>query len=221
MITDEVSVYNLALNAIGARNNVEITAEASREAEVCRLWYAAVRDQILAAARWPSARKFQRLAANSSAQDVWADGDPEPGFTNSFKAPSDMLRPQHLSSFGRFTLTASGSELIISCSEETPILAYTFRQTNIALWDSEMQLAVVYGLAAHICLPLNGKLQRAQSVLNQANAIVVNARVGAANTDDNPAQAMPDFLAARGGSNLAFQPFVYFNGPLLSVPSVG
>lgn len=221
MISDEVTIYNLALNAVGDRNNIEATTEVSRQAEVCRLWYAAVRDQILAAARWPSARKFMRLAANSTAQDVWAEGDPEPGFTNSFEAPSDMLRPQHLSSYGRFTLTASGSRLIISCSEEAPILAYTFRQTTVGLWDSEMQMAMVYGLAAHICLPLNGKLARARAVLEQANSIILSARVGAANTDDNPAQSLPDWMTARGVNLTAFAPYIYFNGPLLSVPSVG
>lgn len=223
MISDEVSIYNLALNAVGGRNNIEATTENSREAEVCRLWYAAVRDQILAAARWPSAKAFARLAALAAVPDdgVWVTGSPEPNFINSFVVPPDMLRPQNLTTFGRFSIATSGTGLMLSCNEADPILVYTKRQETIALWDSELQMAVVYGLAAHVCLPLNGKLTRAKAVLEQANALVLSARVGAANTDDNVLDSIPDWLAARSINAPGFQQFIYANGPLLSVPSIG
>lgn len=254
MISDEVSVYNLALNAIGARNNVGATTEASREAEVCRLWYAVVRDQILAAAHWPSARTFARLAQAGAQRDVWQPGDPEPGFLYSFFTPSDMLRPQYLTSYSRFTLTVgnkvnsrniateTGSPIdteddlgiaveggvytrpamVISCDDCSPVLAYTTRQKNVALWDSELQMAVIYGLAAQIARPLTGKAQLSQSLVNQANALVMAARVGAANTDEDFKESIPDWLAVRGYTQeFPRYQFLYNHGPLLSLFAPG
>lgn len=221
MISTEVAVYNMALDAVGARNDVEITTEPSREAETCLLWYAAVRDQVLAAAHWPSARAFARLASLASAQDTWEDLDPEPGFSNSFSVPPDMLRPRNLVSFGRFTLTTRAlAQLAINANEETPILVYTRRQVNIALWDSALQMAVVYGLAANIAKPITGKRSLAKDLIEQANALIIEAQVGAANSDDNFIEAIPDWLQARGCLNFSQTKFVYPHGTLLSVSSV-
>ena len=61
-VTDEVGVYNLALNAIGERSNVSSPTENSRRAEVCRLWYESVRNHILGAAPWPEATSMDYLA---------------------------------------------------------------------------------------------------------------------------------------------------------------
>ena len=61
-IASEVGIYNLALNAVGERSNLSATTENSRQAEVCRLWYEPVLEQILAAAHWPEATKIVYLA---------------------------------------------------------------------------------------------------------------------------------------------------------------
>ena len=67
---DKTALFNLALNAIGARNNVASPTENSREAQVCSLWYPVVMGQVLSAAPWPelTARcQAPRLAAVSIA----------------------------------------------------------------------------------------------------------------------------------------------------------
>lgn len=224
MIYDEVSVFNLALNAVGARNNVESTTESSREAEVCRLWYAVVRDTILASASWPSARAFKRLGNIATAPDdgEWVDGSPEPGFAFGFSVPDDMIQPRHLTSYGRFTLTArTATQLMLNTNEETPILVYTRRATSVALWDTALGMAVVYGLAANIAKPLTGKRQLAIDLLNQANMYALEARVQAANLDANAIEQVPDWLTIRGSSAYPTEKFLYNYGPLLTVMSSG
>lgn len=220
MINDEVSIYNLALNQIGARSNVVSPTEKSREAEVCKLWYTVVRDAILAAASWPSARSFRRLSLLAERPDAeWVAGNPDPGFAYVFSAPEDMLRPRYLTTYDRFTMTNyPGNVLGISTNLPTPILVYTNRQTAISMWDSQLQMAVVYALAAHIARPLTGKRVLGNDLINQANAYILGAREGAANTDDNRVDSLPDWIVARGYlANPAPTQFIFPFGGLLSL----
>ena len=221
MIADEVSIYNLALNAVGARNNISLTTENSREAEVCRLWYPVIRDQVLASAFWPSATAFKRLAllVERNSEENWVNTDPAPGFAYIHSTPADMLRPRYFATFAPFALNSyPGDVVAISSNEQTPILTYTSRQTNIALWDSELQLAIVYGLAANVCMPLTGKPGRARTMLEQANTLIAAAREGSANTNSQQLEVIPDWIAARGyNGGFTQTKFLYPFGSDLSV----
>lgn len=221
MIANEVTVYNLALNAVGARNNVVAPTEKSREAEVCRLWYTVVRDQVLAAAAWPDATKFQRLALATEADDSWDAGEPRPGYQFSYLVPIDLIQPQYLTAFQRFQISAGPNDTkLLHCNVEEAILAYTFRQEAISLWSPQLQLAIVYGLAAHICMPLSGKPARAKMLLDQANQIILSAREAAANTSDDRYDHVPDWLAARGFQSTPSQAYFYPMGSLLMLTNV-
>ena len=61
-ISSEIQIYNLALNAVGERSNISLPTENSRQAEVCRLWYSPIVEQVLAAAPWAEATKYTYLA---------------------------------------------------------------------------------------------------------------------------------------------------------------
>lgn len=220
MATTEVEIYNLALNAIGARNNVVAPDERSREAEVCRLWYKQVRDQVLAAAPWPAAMTFVRLALLSETDEEvpWASGAPQPGFQYAYSSPTDMLRPRYLTSFARFTMTSYPSGInAIMTGQVDAILAYTSKAIAIGNWDSQLQMSIIYGLAAHICMPLSGKTQRSRAMLEQANLLIETAREGAANVNDEMFEAIPDWISARGYSGGYTQTrYLYPNGNLLT-----
>lgn len=199
MVNDEVSVYNLALNQVGARDNVTITLEASREAEVCRLWYPVVRDQILRAAHWPSARKIERLALLAeTTSETWDPLQPDPGYQYVYSQPADILYPRSLSTYAPFIINNFGSVPAITTNEYQAIFIYTFRQTIVSRWEASLQSAIVFGLAAHICMPLTGKPNRAQLLIEQANSIIVQARTEAANEGSRQLDTIPDWLAARG-----------------------
>src|SRR6478735_3780370 len=160
MITDEVSIYNLALNAVGTRSNITSPSEKSREAELCRLWFGPVRDQVLRAAPWPSCKAWQRLAVlkERDSQEAWTVGDPDPEYQFAYSVPSDMISPRYLAGFQRFSLqTFPGNKLAIMTNETQALLCYTKRQETIALWDVGLQMAIVYGLASYIAMPLHGK----------------------------------------------------------------
>jgi hypothetical protein len=106
-VSSEVQVYNLALNAVGERSNISSPTEQSRPAEVCRLWYSPVRDQILSAAPWPEATKiaYPALLATADDDDTWLETEPRTGYQYVYAMPSDALRPRYMSDFSRFLFT--------------------------------------------------------------------------------------------------------------------
>lgn len=219
MADNEVSIYNMALNAVGTRDNIAATTEESREAEVCRLWFGPVRDHVLRAAPWPSTRAYQRLALLAERDDTlaWAEGDPEPGFRYAYAAPTDMVYPRNLNTFGRFVLGVHEDQRAIFTQDELALLAYTKQQTNIALWDVQLKMAIVHALAAFIAMPLHGKAGRARQAQDTANSLILEARVNAANTDENVYETIPDWIAARGYAGSAPNTrFIYPYGPMIN-----
>ena len=221
MIPDQVSVYNLALNAVGMRSNLSSTADKDRGAEVCNLWFPVVRDVVLAGAPWPSCRSYSRLALLVEREDEdWVATDPEPGFTFAYSAPSDMVAPRHLSTFEPFTLSSrQGSKAIMTNAAEA-ILFYTRRETGIHLWEDALGLAVVYALAAHICNPLTGKPGRAQALIQQANGLLASAQAEANNMQMLQYESIPDWISARGYANPSDNRYFYPMGTLLTVSNV-
>lgn len=217
-VSSEVQVYNLALNAVGARDNVSAPTENSREAEVCRLWYSLVRDTILAGANWPEATTLRYLSVSSEqADDVWAEGEPRSGYQYLYTKPSDLVRPQYMSDFSRFLMTADG----IHSNTYQGVLSYTRRLESPADWSPELQMAIVYGLASHICMPLSGKPSRAKTLLQVANDTLLNARETAANATQEVHDALPDWITARGYTDASSKSrYFYPYGSTLSLPSV-
>lgn len=221
-ISSQVQVFNLALNAVGARDNISSPSEASREAEVCNLWYSPVRDQVLASAAWPEATVFaylQELAqADEDDDGVWAVGDPAPGYTYVYGVPNDLLRPIYQTDFAPFRIANySNNQRALHSNTAQAILAYTTRLETIALWGPELQMAIVMGLAAYICMPLTGKPSRARSLEAKANQTILAARETAANASNETFDWVPDWIAARGYNNPSSNRYYHPYGALLSV----
>lgn len=227
MASDIVVLYNLALDSIGARSNISLPTEQSREAETCNLWFPNIRDQVLASASWPEATKMERLgllATQDTDEDgVWAAGDPRPDLMNSYALPTDMLRPQYVTGYSSFTIQSYGAEnRALMTAGENPILVYTFRSTKVSMWGPELQMAIMYGLAANICIPLTGKSSRAKLLIEQANERIIAARETAANMNNERWDSLPDWIAARGFTDGGSQTrYFYPFGSLLSVSNVG
>jgi len=217
-INSEVGVYNLALNAVGDRSNLSSPTDNSRQAEVCSLWYALVRDQVIEAAPWSEATKYQRLALVAEQDDdTWTAGEPAPGYTHVYALPSDCLRPQYLSNFQSFELTTEGTVKLLHCSTDSPVLRYTYMQENVATWSNNLLMAIVYGLAGHISQPLSGKTSQTAVLIQRANDMILAARVNSANQEQQTYEAVPEWISGRGYAQGATQQFYFPMGSLLYV----
>lgn len=224
MATDTVTLYNLALGAIGARAHISLPTEQSREAEECNLWFPEIRDLVLSSAPWPEATKMERLALVSTQDDdgLWDQGEPRPDLLNAYSFPSDCLRPRYLSDFSRFTVQSMGAEnKSIMTNANSPILIYTFRQNLVSMWSQELQMAIALGLAARICTPLTGKTSRTKTLVEDANTLILSAREAAANTDDERLDSLPEWIAGRGYTDTSSRArYFYPFGALLTSTNV-
>lgn len=220
MAKNKVGIFNLALSAVGTRAKVSIDTENSREAEICNLWYEVVRDQVLRAADWSSARKTAVLALEAQRDFSldWADGDPEPNWAYRYALPTDYLYPRYLESFSPFMIADQNSHPVLLTNEPNAVFVYTKAQDVPPAWDASLYMAIANALGAHIAMPLHGKAQRASLALQQANEAIVNARVSAANEKQVGYESIPDWLLARGATvGTLPSAFIYQNGPLLSM----
>lgn len=219
MANSEVEIYNLALNAVGTEDTVALPTEASREAQVCRLWFGIVRDQVLRAAPWPCAKAYARLAVLAERNDTlaWTNTAPDPGSRFAYATPADMLAPRNLSTLERFKLSVYQGQTAVMTETENAILEYTLSQTNIALWDVQLKMAIVHALAAMIAMPLTGKPGRAKEAQDQANTMIWQARTSQSNTDEGTLETIPDWILARGYAGpITTQRYYYPWGPTIA-----
>lgn len=221
MISDKTALYNLALNAVGARSNIASPTENSREAQVCELWYSVVRDAVLAASPWPELTKLASLTLldERDMEEDWVATNARPGYTFVYELPSDLVRPQYLTNFDRFLLTSYTDDArVLATNTEDAILAYTAGDVAFSAWSSTLSMAMVYGLAAHITLPLTGKASRSKLLADQANNLLWQARETAANSSNETFDHVPDWIAARGYADATVNAgYVYPMGQLLTV----
>lgn len=223
MAADEVSIFNMALNAVGTRDNVSAVNEVSREAEVCRLWFEPTRDQVLRAAPWPSAKAHARLAVLATRDDTlaWTATDPDPGFRYAYAVPSDLLVPRFSTSYSRFAYSQWQDKNVIMSNEEAMILCYTKKQTIVPLWDVALRMAISYALAAYICMPLIGKAARAKQAQDTANNLIFQAREQSANDDNDFLDTVPEWFTARGyAGNAPASRFFWPEGPMINYSDI-
>lgn len=223
MANTKLDVFNMAMYHCGTREDIADVNEKSREAEVCRLLYDRVRDQVLRSAYWSSAKAYARLAVLAERDDTvaWTSADPEPGFRFAYAAPADFLYPRFLTTYERFTFGIHGTSQAIFANTEQAILQYTKSQDNVALWDPNLFMAMTYALAAHACMPLNGKPSRARNAAEQANALIIEARVINANSEDNQIDTVPSWIAARGyAGSIPDTRYFYPYGPTISLTGI-
>lgn len=224
MTKDVTNIYNLALSLCQHKSRVSAPTEASREAEICTLWYSITRDVVLRAAYWPSTGVYRRLAllAEWDGTTDWDQDDPSPDWTFAYSIPSDMLRPRYLTTYNRFRMDfyrpTSGSPVrAIMTDLEDAILHYTFKQTTPAEWDDTLYMTVAYGLAGNIALPLTGKTTLADRNFQLANNNIRDAQAAVANSEEVQVDTMPEWIQARGyGDSGNLIRYYYPFGPAFS-----
>lgn len=207
-MTTLVQLYNQALSEVGASTTVSAADELSREAELCNLWFETARDSVLGAAPWPSAIAYARLALTQERDfaEPWVGADPTPQFRFRYAVPANLLKPYHLQSFARFEFI----DRAISCHEETPILYYISRQTDLSRWSTDLVLAVMYRLAAHLAMPYTGKQDMANQALQKSLVLSDEVIASTANQQNQRYDTVPDFIQVRGyGGNAPAQRFFY------------
>lgn len=184
-MTSEVRIANMALSHLGCRGRISSLSEASEEARQCSLHYDAARDETLAAAPWPFAAKRKALALSAE--------EPPPDFSYAFEYPVDCLAPRSILSLPgarppRFEIGVDSglTRRLLFADQPDPVLLYTARVTNPALYTPHFAGALAFRLAAAVALPMTGKHELAQALyalyaraVTEASAIAANGAMDA------------------------------------------
>lgn len=94
---------------------------------------------------------------------------------------------------------AGGNDIkVILTNQAQAILAYIKRVEDPNVWDDQLSSAFVAALAARLVIALTGDKALANTLLQQANQIIVQARVSDGNEGLTINDVTPDFLRVRG-----------------------
>ena len=225
MAQSQLALYNMALSEAGAAYTLAATNENNIPCNACNLHFESVRQVILRAAHWTTAKRFARLVEEVERDQSadWVSTDPEPGYAFSYALPSNILAPRFLTDFSPFSISYDDDKRTLNCNvggsatTDAPILCYTVDVTDPAGWEPDLYQAVMYGLAAAISMPLNAKVQRTRGLFDLANTILLEARANSANDQQKIYEKQADSLAARGHLGISNRGYIYPYGNLLTM----
>jgi hypothetical protein len=112
------------------------------------------------------------------------------------------------------TFGSQGAQRVVLCNQEQAILCYNTQITDPNVMDTYFQDAWINLLASRLAFSLLGDTPRANALINQTNAMIMEARKADGNEDITVNDVTPDFLRARGnwgGPNWEFSPNMSFD----------
>ena len=146
---------------------------------------------------------------------------------NYFTVPTNPIAQASTTGVGigsTFNLTfpsppAKVDQRIILTNQQSPILAYVRRVTDLNVMDDDFQEALVQALGATICPNINGDKALMQMAVQRANAKIQEARVNDGNEGLTVNDSTPDWLRVRGIAyeNWGYSPNEFNWGPLFSI----
>ncbi len=207
-----VDVYNMALAHIGVfKNLVASTAEQSKQAIMCSLFYDISRLYTLREFPWGFAEKRVTLADLGTAPQNWAYAYAYPAdciMARTITIPG--LRNPRVGQAIPFRTSNDGVNGKVILTDQTPAeLIYTTDITDLELWDPIAVTALSFQLASRLIMPLSMDPKLVQ-VMSQ-NYLMEVSKAAASMLNENQPDPDPTgtFIAARGiiGGYPPDQPF--------------
>jgi hypothetical protein len=125
----------------------------------------------------------------------WTAADPDPDYLYAFAYPENMVLPQYMADFTKFSLGLVGETKVINSNNISPILYYTRDDEDPVRWEPGLYHCVVWSLAACINMAKNGKMALTQKLEQQVVDLIGEAGTNAANADDTYFESVPSFYA--------------------------
>ncbi|MFZ8932384.1 MAG: hypothetical protein ACO2ZP_00610 [Bacteriovoracaceae bacterium] len=194
---NEVEICNIALSHIGA-GQISSLSENTQVARECKRHYPVARDSVLRAHPWAFARR-QIVLAQVAGEEVR-------GWSFVYQYPNDCLEARYIYDFSdrdnesiNFDLAISKdlkTRLILS-DQENAELVYTAKVANPVLFDSIFIDAMSYRLASSIAIPIKGKAELANVMLEFYFGYLGNALSSNANEKKKDPETKSSFSKAR------------------------
>jgi hypothetical protein len=144
MASSELDICNRALAMLGIASIVS-TDGTEQAADLCRRFFAGLRDELLRNHPWKFATKRALLAASETAP-AWG-----PGY--SYPLPADCLRVLELDAEVGDGWAVEGGAIVTSLTSPLS-LRYTARITDATKWDAAFCSVMASRMAADLAMPL-------------------------------------------------------------------
>lgn len=190
----KLQIANMALLHLGQTKitQAQLTAASIPSASAIDLFWDPCRDEVLGESDWPFATCTETLSAISTITDaeyeyvytyptsavssVWAVFD---------EGSADKKEEQE---FIVKYVPASSNKFIFSHLSDA-IAEYTYQVTDALLWSHKFNIAFSYRLAAEVCVPITGDVQKGLQLMQVYNAMLGEAkRIGSSEKVKKPTQ---------------------------------
>lgn len=188
MAVSKVNIWNMALSGVGDAGEVTDPAEASRQANLCRLHYDNALDAALEVTDWPFARRRARLAL------ITFDDTAE--WPYRYALPADCVAARYIDPQSRVVFSESWDQAVQGMAPvdipfmvegsadgknptlvtvvATPVLVYTTRNQGVGTYPAVFTNLIAANLAVLIAFPLTkDRAIRADAVAAAQNALLV------------------------------------------------
>ncbi len=197
--SSQVSIYNMALAAVGVSRFVQSPTEGSLQANTCNVFWQSVIDQCLQKVPWGFAMRFSALQEITKVT---------PGWHKTYSYPADCLQArsivhhEHHRHWRESKIpyavveNEAGGGLAIATNHPTPTLAYTARINNMGLWSPAFVNTVVLLLASKIVAPLSANPKYAETAGKAYEAAMLDAAALSMNESSEREELESEFITA-------------------------
>ena len=198
MLSD-IEICNIALSRVAQTEPIVSFTEKSKAAELCSVFYGALRELVLSDFPWPFAESIVNLA------DI---GSPAPGWAYRYRYPADCLKIREIIQPGQrrplssefqipFKIGYDAGGRVIHTDQPDAGVRFTFKVTDPTFFDSLFVDALAWRLAMDLALPLSSKPDLQTFATQQYQMALTKAEASAFNESQDDPEPDSEFVAVR------------------------
>lgn len=198
-MSSDIEICNVALSRVAHTQPIVSFTERSKAAELCSVFYATLRDLVLADFPWPFAESIVTLA------DI---GNPAPGWAYRYRYPSDCLKVREIIIPGQRAPLNSDQQIpykigydvggrVIHTDLPEAGVRFTYRVEDSTFFDPLFADALAWRLAMDLALPLSSKPDLQQFAAQQFGLAMTKAQGSAFEESQDDPEPESEFVSVR------------------------
>ncbi|MBW9238351.1 hypothetical protein I6U33_13490 [Pseudomonas carnis] len=198
-MSSDVEICNIALSRVAHTQPIVSFTEKSKAAELCRVFYAPLRELVLQAFPWPFAESVVALASL---------GSPAPGWAYRYRYPANCLQVRDIVQPGfRRSLTSDlqipyrigydAGGRVIHTDQPEAACRFTFKVEDSTFFDPQFADALAWRLAMDLALPLSSKPDLQQFAAEQYQVALTIAEGSAFEESRDDPEPESEFITVR------------------------